>query len=98
MKLFSINIIEHPDMAADEAWVVFDEQAPQVPEDLRGELSVPCILTGNRRQTERLLALLQAVSIDQPLSVAIKRARQRTRRTKRFSVTASSLQPSPASV
>ncbi len=98
MKLFSINIIEHPDLAADEAWVVFDEHAPQVPEDIRGGLSVPCILTGNRRQTERTLALLRAISIDQPLSVAIARARQRTRRTKRSAVTASSPQPSPAGV
>ncbi len=96
MKLFAINIIEHPDLAADEAWVVFDENAPQVPEDLRGGLSVPCILTGNRVQTERTLALLQAISVDQPLTAAVERARQRTRRTKRLSVTASSLETSSA--
>ena len=58
MKLFAFNIIEHPDLAADEAWIVFDENAPQVPEDLRDKLSVPCILTGNRAQTERTLDLL----------------------------------------
>jgi hypothetical protein len=98
MKLFAMNIIEHPDLAADEAWIVFDENAPQVPEDLRGGLSVPCILTGNRAQTERTLALLQAISIDQPLTVAIARARQRARRTKRFAVTAPALRPSPAGV
>ncbi|MBA3441496.1 MAG: hypothetical protein H0T92_16680 [Pyrinomonadaceae bacterium] len=98
MKLFAINIIEHPDLAADEAWVVFDENAPQVPEDLRGNLSVPCILTGNRSRAERTLALLQAISIDQPLTTAIERARQRMRRTKRLAVMASSLETSPASV
>ncbi len=98
MKLFAMNIIEHPDFAADEAWIVFDENAPQVPEDLRGGLSVPCILTGNRTRVERTLAVLQAISIDQPLTTAIERARQRMRRTKRLSVMASSLETSSASV
>ena len=96
MKLFAINIIEHPDFAADEAWIVFDENAPQVPEDLRGKLSVPCILTGNRTQAERTLALLQAISVEQPLTTAVARARQRTRRTKPSAVTAPSLRPSSA--
>ncbi len=64
MKLFAINIIEHPDFAVDEAWIIFDESAPQVPEDLRDKLSVPCILTGNRSLAERTLALLQAISVD----------------------------------
>lgn len=98
MKLFAINIIEHPNLGADEAWIVFDEDAPQVPEDIRGELSVPCILTGNRAQAERTLALLQAIRIDQPLTSAIERARQRVRRTKRPAVAPCSLQPSPAGV
>ena len=60
MKLFAMNIIEHPDFAADEAWIVFNEYAPQVPEDLRDTLSVPCILTRNQALAERRLALLQA--------------------------------------
>ena len=98
MKLFAMNIIEHPDLAADEAWIVFDEQSPQVPEDLRDKLSVPCILTGKRAQAERTLALLQAIGIDQPLTAAIERARQRTRRRKRLAVTASSLKTSSAGV
>jgi hypothetical protein len=98
MKLFSINIVEHPDLAADEAWIVFDEHAPQVPEDFRGKLSVPCILTGNRAQAERTLALWQAIRMDQPLTTAIERARQRTRRTKRPAVATSSLQPSTVGV
>ncbi len=98
MKLFSMNIIEHHDFAADEAWIIFDENAPQVPEDLRDNLSVPCILTGNRVQAERALALLQAISIDQPLTAALEHSRQRTRRTKRLAVTASSLETSSPSV
>ncbi len=98
MKLFAMNIIEHPDLAADEMWIVFDEEAPQVPEDLRGELAVPCILTGSRAVAERTLALLQAISVDQPLTAAIESARQRMRRSKRLAVTPSSPETSPSGV
>ena len=98
MKLFAMNIIEHPDLAADEGWIIFDEDAPQVPEDLRGELSVPCILTGSRAVAERTLALLQAISVNQPLTAAIECARQRVRLTKRLAVTASSPETSPSGV
>ena len=98
MKPSTIDIIEHPDLAADEAWIIFDEEAPQVPEDLRGELSVPCILTGSRAVAERTLALLQAISVNQPLTAAIESARQRVRRTKRSAARASSLRRSPSGV
>ena len=70
MNLLTMNIIEHPDFAADDAWIIFDENAPQVPQDLRDKLSVPCILTGNRDQAERTLALLQAISGGKPLTAA----------------------------
>ena len=70
MKLFAMDIIEHPDLAADEAWIIRTKNAPQVPEDLRDKLSVPCILTGNRVLAERTLALLQAISTDQPATHA----------------------------
>ena len=70
MKLFAMNIIEHPDFAADDVWIIFDENSPTVPEDLRDELAVPCILTGNRTQAERTLALLQAINGGKPLTAA----------------------------
>ncbi len=70
MNLFDINIIKHPDLAADEAWIIFDRDAPQVPVNIRSKLPVPCILTGNTEQARRTLKLLQAVvmSEDQPTS------------------------------
>ncbi|MBA3439387.1 MAG: hypothetical protein H0T92_05910 [Pyrinomonadaceae bacterium] len=70
MKLFAMNIIEHPDFAADDVWIIYDENSPKVPEDLRGKLSVPCILTGNRTRAERTLALLQAINGGMPLTTA----------------------------
>ena len=70
MNLLTMNIIEHPAFAADDAWIIFDEDAPQVPEDLRDTLPVPCILTGNRALAERTLALLQAINGGEPLTAA----------------------------
>jgi len=70
MNLLTMNIIEHPDFAADETWIIYDQNSPQVPEDLRDKLSVPCILTGNRSLAERTLALLQAINGGKPLTAA----------------------------
>ena len=63
MELFGMNIIEHPDLAEDEAWIIFNTNSPQVPQDLRDTLSVPCIVTGNMAQTQRMLNLLQAIAV-----------------------------------
>jgi len=63
MNLSNITIVEHPNFAADEAWIVFDRNAPQVPEDLRDTLAMPCILTNNIEQTKRMLTFLQAVAV-----------------------------------
>ena len=60
MKLSTINHIEHSNFVADDARIIFDENAPQVPEDPRDEWSVSCILTRSRALAERRLALLQA--------------------------------------
>ncbi len=61
MKLFGMTIIEHPDLAMDEAWIIFKKDAPQVPQDLRDTLPVPCILTGDVAQAKHLLTLLHAI-------------------------------------
>ena len=61
MKLFGIDVIEHPAIAADEAWIIRHQDAPQVPPDLRGQLHLPCILTGSAVRTKHTLALLEAV-------------------------------------
>lgn len=63
MKLSGINIIEHPAIAADEAWIIRHEDAPQVPPDLRGQLQLPCILTGSAILAKHTLALLEAVCL-----------------------------------
>ena len=61
MKLFGINVIEHPAIGEDEAWIIRHPDAPQVPPDLRGQLHLPCILTGSAVRTKHTLALLEAV-------------------------------------
>ena len=62
MKLSDLNIIEHADFAADEAWIITKEDAPQVPRDLRGMLPGPCILTGDIEQAKRMLTFLQTIA------------------------------------
>jgi hypothetical protein len=62
MDLFTMQIIVHPGVTDDGAWVIFSRNAPQVPADLQRSLPVPCILTGDLSQTERALAFLRVVS------------------------------------
>ncbi len=63
MNLFDMSIIKHPDLAANEAWIITDRDAPQVPNNIRSELPIPCILTGNTEQATRMLNLLRAISL-----------------------------------
>ena len=63
MELFGINIIEHPDLPENVSWMVFRKEAPQVPQDLRDKLPLPCILTGSLEQARRTFSFLQAVSM-----------------------------------
>jgi hypothetical protein len=62
MNFSDIAIVEHPAFAADECWMVFRRDAPQVPCELRATLPVPCILTGDVEQTQHMLTFLQAVT------------------------------------
>ena len=62
MNLFDMTIIKHPDLAADEAWIITDRNAPQVPKNIKNNLPIPCILTGNTLHAERTLTLLRAIS------------------------------------
>ncbi len=75
MKLFGMTIIEHPGLAMDEAWIIFKKDAPQVPQDLRGTLSVPCILAGDAVQAKHLLTLLHAIDAPGPKAAAVGRLR-----------------------
>ena len=47
MEYLGIRIVEHHSLCADEVWIIHKSDAPQVPLDLRGSLSVPFILTGD---------------------------------------------------
>lgn len=61
MEFLGFNIVEHAAVAADEVWIIHKNEAPQVPADLRGNLPVPCILTGDAARARHLLLLLRAV-------------------------------------
>ncbi len=63
MEMFGINVIEHPAVAKDQAWFIVKKDSPQVPEDLRGKLQVPCILTGSLATTKNILTLFQTVAM-----------------------------------
>jgi len=80
MNLFDINIIKHSDLAAHDAWIIFDRDAPQVPVDIRSKLPVPCILTGDTEQAMRTLKLLRAVVISEGEPTSSKRLRVAARR------------------
>ncbi len=63
MQPFGLQVIESSELAPDEAWIIFKADAPQVPQELRGSVPVPCILTGDVEQAKRTLKLLQAISL-----------------------------------
>lgn len=63
MNIFGMDIIEHPSLEEDEAWIIFHSDSPQVPAELRATLRVPCILTGDQRQTKQILIFLQAIAV-----------------------------------
>ncbi len=62
MKLSNLNIIEHSSLGKDEAWIITKADAPQVPQELRGTLPIPCVLTGDMVQAKHMLTLLQAIA------------------------------------
>lgn len=61
MQYLGINIIEHSSLATDEVWVIHKDNAPQVPAELQGRLSVPCILSGNAERARNLLSFMRAI-------------------------------------
>jgi len=61
MEYLGIRIVEHPSVCADEVWIIHKSDAPQVPADLRGNLGVPYILTGDATGAQRLLSLVRAI-------------------------------------
>ncbi len=61
MEYLGINIIEHGSLATDEVWVIHKTDAPQIPAELRGRLSVPCVLTGDASRARQLLSFMRAI-------------------------------------
>jgi len=61
MEYLGINIVEHASVPLDEVWIIHKNEAPQVPADLRGNLPVPFILTGDATRARRLLSLVRAI-------------------------------------
>jgi hypothetical protein len=61
MEYLGIRIVEHPSLCADEVWLIHKSDAPQVPYDLRNNLNVPYILTGDTLLAQRLLSLVRAI-------------------------------------
>jgi hypothetical protein len=62
MELSNIQIVECTLLPPDEAWIICNRDAPQIPESLRATLPVPCVLTGDADQAKRMLNLLRATS------------------------------------
>jgi hypothetical protein len=63
MELSEIQIIESTLLSAEEAWIICNRDAPQVPQTLRDTLPVPCILTGDAERARHTLNLLRAASL-----------------------------------
>lgn len=61
MEFLGINIVQHASIPVDEVWIIHENEAPQVPADLRGNLPIPCILTGDAAQARHLLSLVRAI-------------------------------------
>ena len=70
MEYMGINIIEHASLATDEVWVIHKKDAPQIPVELRGHLSVPCVLTGDASRARQLLSFMRAIDTQYVSSAA----------------------------
>jgi hypothetical protein len=62
MELSNIQIVESSLLPAHEAWLIFNRDAPQIPQSLKDTLPLPCVLTGSAAQARRSLEFLQATS------------------------------------
>jgi hypothetical protein len=79
MESPGINIIEHASLPAEEVWLIHKKEAALVPPDLRDNLPVPCILTGDAARARRLLSLVRAID-GNTISSGARRLTDRMRR------------------
>ncbi len=61
MDFSRISIVEHAAISTDDVWLIHESEAPQVPEELRGRLSTPCILAGDASLARNLLSFVRAI-------------------------------------
>jgi len=59
MKLLGLDVHEHSSIPNDQVWVVRGEDDGRIPQDIRGKIQVPCVLTGNIIQLRRTVSLLR---------------------------------------
>ena len=92
MKLFGLPVIEHAAIPQDEAWIVRDASAEELPTKLRGRVPAPCVVTGDCALLARAVKLLAlaywlevSVAAAPPSSRGCQRARARLRQQRRHS-------------
>lgn len=62
MEYLGMNIVQHPSLPADDVWIIYEKEAPQVPPDLDGDLAVPFILTGDTERAKHLLSFVGLIN------------------------------------
>jgi hypothetical protein len=62
MEYKGINIVQHPSLPADDVWIIYEKEAPQVPPDLCGDLTVPFILTGDTERAKHLISFVGLIN------------------------------------
>jgi hypothetical protein len=62
MEYLGMNIVQHPSLPADDVWIIYEKEAPQVPPDLCGDLTVPFILTGDTERAKHLLSFVGVIN------------------------------------
>ena len=62
MEYQGINIVQHPSLPADDVWIIYEKEAPQVPPDLGEDLTVPFILTGDTERAKHLISFVGLIN------------------------------------
>jgi hypothetical protein len=89
MELKRLHVVQHRAIPPDEAWIIRRSDAAELPPDLRGKISVPCIVTGSMNMLKETLALLHLLAKDAPASGfdfmagSCRESRRRLRQTRR---------------
>lgn len=63
MGFIELRVYEHPAVPRYEAWLVRRADAAEVPPELRGRVTVPCIITGDAALLAEHLTFLQLAEV-----------------------------------